>query len=225
MRRTPEALAALTRALEQPQVQPEVVAERPGRGGRPAAVLALFATEPELSVVVIERAATLRSHAGQLAFPGGAIDPGDASAEAAAMREAAEEIGLEAGGVELLGHVPAVHVAVSGFDVTTVVGWWREPHPVVPVDLAEVAAVYQVPLAQLLDPANRRTAHHPSGYRGPAFVVGELFIWGLTAGLLDGLIQLAGWELPWDRDLLADIPARFLRDRSRREPGTSANTH
>ncbi|OYO03346.1 NUDIX hydrolase [Enemella evansiae] len=221
----PPQLARLVAALDQPDQVHGVVADRPGRGGRQAGVLALFATEPELSVVVTERAATLRSHAGQVSFPGGAMDPGDPSLEATALREAAEEIGVDPGTVEVLGRVPAVHVAVSGFDVNTVVGWWRTPHPISAVDAAEVASVHLIPVARLADPANRRVARHPSGYRGPAFVIDDLFIWGLTAGLLAGLLRLAGWEQPWSRRLEAEVPARFLRDRSRTEPRTGPDTH
>ena len=79
----------------------------------------------------------LRSHAGQCAFPGGGVEPQDASSEAAAFREAAEEVGLRAETVELLGVLPAAHVAVTGYDVVPVVGWWRAPHPLRIVDAIE----------------------------------------------------------------------------------------
>lgn len=221
----PEPLDRLVSGLDQPDRLQHVVGDRPGRGARQAAVLALFALEPELSVVLTERATTLRAHAGQVAFPGGAVDACDASPQEAALREAGEEIGVAPGTVEVLGLVPPVHVAVSGFDVNTVVGWWTRPHPIRAVDAAEVASVHLVAVDRLVEPANRWTACHPSGYRGPAFVVDDLFIWGLTAGLLDGLLRLAGWERPWDQQREAAVPARFLRDRSGTASGTGPDTH
>ena len=78
-------------------------------------------------ILFVERSATLRTHAGQIAFPGGANDPGDVDLIATAIREAWEETGVDVAGIEPIGALPAAHVAVSGFDVTTVVGWWRRP--------------------------------------------------------------------------------------------------
>ena len=98
-----------------------------------------------------------------------------------------------------------IHLPPSGFVVTPVLGHWREPHPVGVVDTAEVAAVRRLPVAELTDPVNRFTARHPSGYRGPGFEVGGLFVWGFTAGLLDRLLRLAGWERPWDRDTIRPV--------------------
>lgn len=228
MSTVPEALQALERNLAHPAMADRVVAQRPAMGpaARQAAVLALFsvpAAGPTLTV--LERAHTMRNHAGQIAFPGGGVDPTDAGPEDAALREADEEIALDRASVQLLGTLPAAHVAVSGFDVTTVVGWWRSPHEVYARDRAEVEAVHHIPVDHLVDPDNRRVALHPSGYRGPAFIVDDLFIWGLTAHMLDGILDLAGWAKPWNRTRQADIPSRFLRDRSRREPGRSPNTH
>ena len=78
-------------------------------------------------------------------------------------------------------------------------GWWRSPHPVRVVDVAEVAAVERVPLSRLVDPEHRVTVRHPSGWVGPAFDTGSLLVWGFTAGVLDALLRLGGWERPWDR--------------------------
>ncbi|MGH8971351.1 MAG: coenzyme A pyrophosphatase, partial [Actinomycetes bacterium] len=94
----------------------------------------------------------------------------------------------------------------SGFVVTPVLGWWRSPSEVSVIDPAEVASVQRVPLAQLLDPANRLRVRHPSGYVGAAFRVGDLLVWGFTAGLLDRLLRLAGWEQPWDQSRVEDLP-------------------
>ena len=114
--------------------------------GRPSAVLIAFADGPDgPSVLLIERSSDLRKHAGQVAFPGGSIDDGDASPIAAALREATEEVGLDAAGVQV-------------------------------------------------------------GYLSPGFEVRELFVWGFTAGLLDRLIDIAGWAQPWDRTLRRPLP-------------------
>lgn len=225
----PQPLRRLESSLTRAELADQVVADRPavGNAARQAAVLALFsvASNDEPVLTVLERAHSLRHHAGQIAFPGGGVDPGDPSVEDAALREADEEIGLRRDTVRLLGSLPAAHVAVSGFDVTTVVGWWVDPHEVYARDRAEVESVHHIPVSDLVDPANRRIARHPSGYHGPAFLADELFIWGLTAHLLDGLLDLAGWARTWNRADQVEIPARFMRERSRTDPGTGAATH
>ncbi|MEU0223067.1 CoA pyrophosphatase [Streptomyces sp. NPDC006284] len=170
-------------------------AAQDGRGG--------VVRGPEL--LLMERAGTLRSHAGQPAFPGGALDPedGDPQGEGplrAALREAEEETGLDPAGVQLFGVLPRLYIPVSGFVVTPVLAWWREPSPVGAVDPNETARVFTVPVADLTDPGNRVTAVHPSGHRGPAFLVESTLVWGFTAGVIDRLLHFAGWELPWDRE-------------------------
>lgn len=180
--------------------------------GRHSAVLILFASPgtaagpDSADVLLIQRSATMRSHAGQVAFPGGATDPQDASAAATALREAAEEVGLRPDTVDVLTELPALWLPPSGFVVTPVLGYWHSPHPVGVVDEAEVASVHRVRLSELLLPANRFTVSHPSGYRGAGFAVDGLFVWGFTAGLLDRLLRLAGWEEPWDRELVRPLP-------------------
>ncbi len=136
-------------------------------------MLVLFAEGPAgPDVLLIQRSAGLRKHAGQTAFPGGAIDAGDSSPVAAALREAAEETGLDPAGVEVVGVLPELFVARSGFRVMPVLAWWWHPSPVGPGDPVEVAAVARVPLAELADPANRFTVRHPSGLGRPG-VPGE----------------------------------------------------
>ncbi|MFE0820101.1 NUDIX hydrolase [Streptomyces sp. NPDC058794] len=176
--------------------------------GRQSAVLILFGEGgggrgPEL--LLMERAGTLRSHAGQPAFPGGALDPedGDPQGEGplrAALREAEEETGLDPSGVQLFGVLPKLYIPVSEFVVTPVLAWWREPTPVGVVDPNETARVFTVPVADLTDPANRVTTLHPSGHKGPAFLVESALVWGFTAGIIDRLLHFAGWERPWDRE-------------------------
>jgi len=161
--------------------------------------------------LLIERSPHLRSHAGQPAFPGGGVDPGDDGPVGAALREAQEETGLDPSGVEVLATLPDLWVPPSGNLVTPVLAWWREPSDVVAADEREVAAVARVPIAELADPDNRLTISHPSGRIGPAFEVADMLVWGFTAAVLDRLLALAGWELPWDRDRVAELPAEALR--------------
>jgi 8-oxo-dGTP pyrophosphatase MutT (NUDIX family) len=175
----------------------------PDDGGRESAVLVLLGEGPAgPDVLLIERAADMRSHAGQPAFPGGALDPGDDGAAAAALREAQEETGLDPAGVEVFATLPDLWLPPSGFVVTPVLAWWRSPSPVHAAEPAEVAAVHRVPVSELVDSANRLRVTHPSGYVGSAFRVRGMLVWGFTAGLLDRLLVLAGWEQPWDRSRL-----------------------
>jgi len=179
----------------------------PDGPSREAAVLVLFG-EPspgEGDVLLIERAAQLRAHAGQPAFPGGAVDPGDEGAVGAALREAREETGVDPAGIDVLAVLPSLFLPVSSFVVTPVLAWWREPSAVAPGDVAEVAAVHRVPLAELVEPENRLRIRYPSGWVGPAFLVSGMTVWGFTAGLLDRLLALGGWERPWDSSHVADL--------------------
>ncbi len=205
---TPAWLRQLEVAL--PDVRGEQLSRflPPETGGRHSAVLVLFGeADHGPDVLLIERARTLRAHAGQPAFPGGALDPGDGDATGpgpvnAALREAREEVGLDPASVDVLATLPALFLPPSGFVVHPVVAHWRVPHPVDVVDTAEVAAVVRAPIAELVDPARRLQVRHPSGWIGPAFEVqgehGELLVWGFTAGLLDRLLELGGWAQPWD---------------------------
>lgn len=181
---------------------------RPPRdgSGRPASVLVLFGDGPDgPELLLMERATSLRQHAGQPSFPGGGLDPEDGDPEKegplyAALREAEEETGLDPSGVQLFATLPRLYIPYSDFVVTSVLGWWRVPSPVRPVDPGETARVFTVPLDHLTDPGRRAVAVHPSGYRGPCFQVGSTLVWGFTAGIIDRILHHAGLELPWDRD-------------------------
>ncbi len=205
-----ETFAELVRGLN--GVLPDSSGIRRPRGGRRAGVLMLFTDESDPRVTVIERATTLRSHAGQVAFPGGAMEPDDATVVAAALREAEEEVGLDPSLVRVLGELPVAWVPASNYDVTPVIGVWDPGRELWPADPGEVGAVHSLPVSTLVDPSVRVRGRHPGGYKGPAFALGELFIWGFTAHLLDESLALAGWARPWDASRIQQVPARFLRD-------------
>lgn len=174
---------------------------------RRSAVLLLFGSGPAgPDVLLTERAAGLRAHPGQVAFPGGRLEPSDAGPGAAAVREAQEETGLDPAGVVVVATLPDLYLPVSDFAVTPVLAWWRDPSPVDAVDRTEVARAVRVPVAELLDPAARFVVAHPSGYVGPGFAAQGLFVWGFTAGVLDRVLALAGWERPWSRDRVEPVP-------------------
>ena len=192
-----------------------------GSRTRRGAVLLLFGEGgdgPDL--LLTERAHDMRSHPGQVSFPGGSVDETDPSPEAAALREAEEETGLDAAGVQVFATLPELWLPPSNFAVTPVLGWWREESPVDVVDPAEVHAVYRVPIAHLLDPAHRISVRHPSGWKGPAFLIGEdkdLILWGFTAGIIARLFDFLGWTRPWDPGVMRDLPEHMLA--ARREAG------
>jgi 8-oxo-dGTP pyrophosphatase MutT (NUDIX family) len=181
----------------------------PAEGGRAAAVLLLFGTGPDgPDVLLIERSAELRQHAGQPAFPGGAVDEADAGPADTALREAAEEVGLDRSGVEVVALLPDLYLAVTDFVITPVVGWWHTRGPVGVADPREVARVEAVPIAELADPANRCYIRHPSGYLSVAFAVRGMTVWGFTAILLDRVLALGGWSRDWDRTDIRELPRR-----------------
>lgn len=194
--------------------QPEYRIPAPDASLRPAAVLMLFgvlddipsrASGPvarDLDVLLLRRAETLGSHAGQVAFPGGRLDPEDDGPVAGALREAVEETGLDPHGVDVLGMLPSFPLAVSNHLVTPVLGWWTRPSEVAAVDHAETVHVFRAPVADLLDPANRSTTvivREGRRWEAPGFQVNGELVWGFTAMILDQAFDALGWTLPWDR--------------------------
>lgn len=152
---------------------------------RPAAVLLLVVNHYEPTVVFTQRTAHLADHAGQISFPGGRCDDDDCTPERTALREAREEVGVDDQRIEILGRLPEYRTS-TGFAVTPIVGWAEPPLSFRP-DPQEVAEVFEVPLAFLLDPGNHR--YESAFYKGRmrkywAMPYGQRFIWGATAGML-----------------------------------------
>ncbi|NKY23330.1 NUDIX hydrolase [Cellulomonas denverensis] len=168
------------------------------------------AVATDLDVLLTRRSPTLSHHPGQVAFPGGGIDPEDAGPEAAALRESAEEAGVDPTGVRVLGTLPDLPVTASSNLVTPVLGWWDRPHRVAAADPAETVDVFRAPVADLVDPAHRVTAvleHRGHEYRGPAFEVERgILVWGFTAFVLDRLLDATGWAVPWDTGRTVPAP-------------------
>jgi 8-oxo-dGTP pyrophosphatase MutT (NUDIX family) len=203
----PAWMAGLAESAAQLIVPPDL--RPPPGGGRKSAILVLFgpgrrgADDPDL--LLVQRSSTLRRHAGQPAFPGGVIDPGDDGPVAAALREAGEEAGVDPTGVDVVGVLPDLYISRSGFQVSPVLAWWRRPVPAVAGDPAEVAAVARVPVAELADPARRLMIRYPNGGAGPAFRSPPMLIWGFTAFVISTLLRLGGWERPWDTSQVTDL--------------------
>jgi 8-oxo-dGTP pyrophosphatase MutT (NUDIX family) len=157
---------------------------------RPAAVLVPVVDRPDPAVLLTQRTAELSSHAGQIAFPGGKIDPGDATPSAAAVREAEEEIGLRRGVIEPIGYLD-LYLTFSGFRVLPTVARIA-PEYRLTLNPSEVADAFEVPLAFLMDAQNH--ALHSRDWKGVtrryyAMPFGERYIWGVTAGILRNLYE------------------------------------
>jgi 8-oxo-dGTP pyrophosphatase MutT (NUDIX family) len=244
----PDWLQPLVEASAELPVSALTRVPTPPSGGRPAAVLILLGengaeqgaedgtghdsendtapgTGPD--VLLIRRSDGLLSHPGQVAFPGGAVDASDDGPVAAALREAAEEVGVDPAGVRPVALFPELYIPPSQFVVTPVLAHWYRPCEVSPVDLGETAAVARVPISVLTDPANRFSVRHPSGWVGPAFALPEMLVWGFTAGLLAALIGLAGWVQPWDEFDVRELDAAWRGVASRtawQGPGAANGT-
>jgi 8-oxo-dGTP pyrophosphatase MutT (NUDIX family) len=157
----------------------------------------------DLDVLLQRRSATMGHHPGQISFPGGGVEAQDADVTATALREAVEETGLDPTGVEILGTLPELPLPVSNNLVTPVPAWWTRASDVAAVDHRETVDVFRLPVADLLDPANRAAVSHGARrleIRTPAFVIDDRLVWGFTAIVLDRIFDELGWTVPWDEE-------------------------
>jgi 8-oxo-dGTP pyrophosphatase MutT (NUDIX family) len=201
-----QPLAELASSVEAERLSPRF--PKAPDDARPAAVLMLFsdgADGPEL--LLTERSTTMRSHAGQIAFPGGKSDPEDADAVATALREAEEEVGVDPATVQVFGTLPTLWLPPSNFAVTPVLAYWATPSRLHPVSDQEVVTVIHQPISGLMDPANRFSVRHSTGWMGPAFEIGTpIPLWGFTAGIIARLFEVLGWEQAWDESVTRPLP-------------------
>ncbi|MFW0793618.1 CoA pyrophosphatase [Gordonia sp. CPCC 205515] len=238
MRRLTDNVAAVTDSVMNRGGDRTRWASMIGRNRRDAAVLVLVSGSWEAAddhpgglpadaeILLTERAPTLRQHSGQVAFPGGKMDPGDDYPVGTALREAHEETGLIADGVDVLANLPSFPVPVSGFDVTPVLAHWSRPGPVRVVDVGETARVARVNLRTLLAAESRfqvqRNVLGARAYRGPAFMVDGLLVWGFTGGLIAAISEVSGWDVPWDHHDVRPLDEAIEASGSRQQTGMSA---
>ncbi len=186
--------ASLATTADHPVPYASDMRERPNGVGTAAAVLIAITDRAEPGVILTQRPETMRRHAGQVAFPGGRIDPGDADAIAAALREAEEEIALPPAQVHII-QALMPYQTITDFDITPVLAVIPPDLPLVPHD-REVAAVFEVPLSFIFDPANRREQSvMVEGIERRYFEIlwGERKIWGATAAMLANLSARLKW--------------------------------
>jgi 8-oxo-dGTP pyrophosphatase MutT (NUDIX family) len=209
-RRVPaEVLAMITAANAE--------ATRAG-ANRDAAVLVLFSgpeTGPadggppdDAELLVTVRASTLRHHAGQAAFPGGASDPGDDGPVGTALREAREETGIDPTRLQILATLEEMFIPPSGFRVVPVLAYSPDPGPVAVVDPAETAIVARVPLRAFINPENRLMVSrsvNTSRFAGPAFLLNDMLVWGFTGQVISAMLDVAGWARPWDTANIVEL--------------------
>ncbi|OBI75190.1 CoA pyrophosphatase [Mycobacterium sp. E740] len=205
------------------RVPPELLAMVTSEGkaaqadAREAAVLVLFsgpadnptgALPEDADLLVTVRAATLRHHAGQAAFPGGAFEIGDRSPVQTALREANEETGIDVARLQPLTTMERLFIPPSGFHVVPVLAYSPDPGAVTVVDPAETAHVARVPLRAFVNPENRIMVYRSANgrrYAGPAFLLNEMLVWGFTGQVISAMLDVAGWAQPWNNDDVREL--------------------
>ena len=197
----PEVLALVTAA----NTKAAVTGEK-----RDAAVLVLFSgpadsasggLPDDADLLVTVRASTLRNHAGQAAFPGGAADPGDDGPVFTALREAREETGIDTTRLRPLATLDQMFIPPSGFHVVPVLAYDPDPGPVGVVDPGETAIVARVPVRAFINPENRLMVYRQQNTRrfaGPAFLLNQMLVWGFTGQVISAMLDVAGWAKPWN---------------------------
>jgi len=163
----------------------------PQSGGLPA----------QADLLVTVRASTLRHHAGQAAFPGGAADPSDGGPVHTALREANEETGIDTSRLLPLATLERMFIPPSGFHVVPVLAYSPDPGPVAVVDESETAIVARVPVRAFTNPENRIMVYRKENTRrfaGPAFLLNEMLVWGFTGQVISAMLDVAGWAQPWN---------------------------
>ncbi|AKK02165.1 NUDIX hydrolase [Corynebacterium epidermidicanis] len=186
---------------------------------RQAAVLILLAGAEttaslpnDAEVLLTHRTPRMRSHSGQVAFPGGRLDPTDTNPVDCALREAWEETGLDRQMVTPLAQLDQVHIRRTGYPVHPVLAHWHTPSPVRVASPDETDDVFTAPLLSLIDPQNRLMVGW-NDWQGPAFKFNDYLIWGFTGGLLAAVIASAGWEQEFD-PTVHDLQAELSKSRN-----------
>ncbi len=179
---------------------PSLRGEYPQSGGLPE----------DADLLVTVRASTLRHHAGQAAFPGGAADPGDDGPVSTALREANEETGIDTSRLQPLCTLERMFIPPSGFHVVPVLAYSSDPGPVGVVDESETAIVARVPVRAFINPENRIMVYRKENTRrfaGPAFLLNEMLVWGFTGQVISAMLDVAGWARPWNTDDVRELDA------------------
>lgn len=183
---------------------------REQKAGRQSAVLLLFSTVSgaDVDLLFCRRSDDLRHHPGQVAFPGGGLDAGESTTQAA-LREAQEECAIDPIHADVLGPLAPVPLLISGNVVTPVLAWSDHRDALRP-DGVETVAAFRVPVHDLIDPGKRGIVRVPrpgmATFDSPAFVAPEGLIWGFTAFVLDAVLDAVGWTVPWDQQRTLPLP-------------------